>query len=558
MSEESNMWAQARQTTGSQLTGPEYAVKNLKLPADFQWGAATAAYQIEGAAAVDGKGKSIWDTYTHLEPSRTSGENADVTCDHYNLFEQDVKLMKSLGMDTYRFSISWSRVIPLGGRHDSVNEAGIAFYNRLIDALLAHGITPSVTLYHWDAPQALYDRYRAFLNTNEFRADFERYARLCFSRFGDRVQSWVTYNEPYIISIFGHLNGSLAPGHCVKVGTDTRTEPWRVGHTLILSHASVVALYAKEFQPLQKGKISIVLNGHFYEPYDAASQADIDACQTRLEFYIGWFGDPIFLGRDYPTCMKEYLGDRLPSFTSEDLELLKATCSINAFYGMNHYSTKFARQLTEPAAEDDWTRNIDETSTNNKGNEIGPASSMPWLRIAPGGFRKLLNWVWTRYQLPILVTENGCPCPGEADVKVAVDDQFRQRYLGLYLDAISQAIYEDGVKVEAYYAWSLMDNFGEYSLCPALAVSRDMTNVFYRMVFRLRSTVWTCSRRLPESEENSQELGLLPPRDLCESKRTLDLEAKEGFDGLDERDIGNRISTYSYIDDIRQLDTVVA
>ncbi|KAF7549515.1 hypothetical protein G7Z17_g6335 [Cylindrodendrum hubeiense] len=459
MSEERNMWAQAKQATFAQLTGSGFAVKNLKLPPDFVWGAATAAYQIEGGASQDGKGKSIWDIYSHLEPSRTNGENADITCDHYNRIDEDVKLMKSLGMDTYRFSMAWSRIIPQGGRHDPVNEAGISFYNRLIDALLAHDITPSVTLYHWDVPQALYDRYKAFLNTTEFRADYERYARLCFTRFGDRVKSWVTFNEPYIISIFGHLNGSLAPGHCLEASTDTKTEPWRVGHTIILSHASVVQIYANEFQLSQNGKISIVLNGHFYEPHDATKKADIDAAQLRLEFYIGWFGDPIFLGKDYPASMKEYLGARLPSFTPEDLKLLKDTYSINGFYGMNHYSTKFVRQLTTPAEEDDWTRNIEESSVNNKGEEIGPASSMPWLRIAPGGFRKMLNWVWDRYRLPILVTENGCPCPGEADLRVAIDDQFRQRYIGLYLDSISQAIYEDGVKVEGYYVWSLMDNF---------------------------------------------------------------------------------------------------
>jgi beta-glucosidase len=131
---------------------------------------------------------------------------------------------------------------------------------------------------------------------------------------------------------------------------------------------------------------------------------------------------------------------------------------------MNHYSTKFARQLTTPVANDDWTRNIEESSINSNGEEIGPASSMPWLRIAPHGFRKLLNWVWKRYNIPILVTENGCPCPGETNVKIAMDDYFRQRYLGLYLDSISQAIYEDGVEIEGYYAWSLMDNFGQHPL----------------------------------------------------------------------------------------------
>lgn len=461
------MWAQAEDTKFCDLTGYHLPVEELKLPKEFIWGAATAAYQFEGGAKQDGKGESWWDTYSHREPSRTNGENGDVACDHYNRVDEDVKLMKSLGMETYRFSIAWSRIIPLGGRADPINEAGLAFYNRLIDTLLDNGITPSVTLYHWDLPQALYDRYKGFLNTEEFRADFENYARLCFARFGGRVKYWVTFNEPYIISIFGHLNGSLAPGHCAEPGieTDTKTEPWRVGHTIILSHASVARIYAEEFQPKQQGRISIVLNGHFYEPFDDTKQADIDAAQIRLEFYIGWFGDTIFLGQDYPVCMKEYLGSRLPSFTAEDLKLLKDTSSMNTFYGMNHYSTKFARQLETTPAEDEWTRNIEESAVNSKGEEIGPASSMLWLRIAPGGFRKLLNWVWNRYKLPIIVTENGCPCPGEADVNIAMDDQFRQRYFALYLDAISRAIYEDGVKVEGYYAWSLMDNYGKTQDC---------------------------------------------------------------------------------------------
>ncbi|KAJ4340241.1 hypothetical protein N0V95_007535 [Ascochyta clinopodiicola] len=372
---------------------------------------------------------------------------------------EDVKLMSDLGVDVYRFSLSWSRIIPLGGRKDSINEEGIAFYDALIDQLLEHDIEPIVTLYHWDLPQALYNRYKGFLDTEELRADFLHYAELCFSRFGDRVKKWVTFNEPYIISIFAHLNGTLAPGHCREIGTDTTTEPWRVGHTIILSHASVVELYATRFAPLQNGTISIVLNGHFYEPYDVASKADLAAAERRMVFYIGWFGDPIFLGRDYPESMREYLGLRLPTFTNVDLELLRRTARTNAFYGMNHYSTKYARQLTETPAKDDWTSNVEEGAVNSVGHEIGPASAQQWLRVAPEGFRKLLNWVWKRYSLPVIITENGCPCVGEEDVQVAVNDNFRQRYFGLYLDAISRAIYEDGVQVEGYYAWSLMDNY---------------------------------------------------------------------------------------------------
>jgi beta-glucosidase len=443
------------------------AVEELPLPSDFFWGTATAAYQIEGAASQDGKGKSIWDVFSHLEPSRTNGDSGDMACDHYNRMTEDVKLMASYGVDVYRFSISWSRIIPLGGHDDPINEDGITFYNRLIDYLLEHKIEPFVTLYHWDVPQELYNRYGAFLDTDKFKSDFERYARLCFSRFGDRVKKWVTYNEPYIISIFGHHSGVLAPGHSAANGHDTKTEPWRVGHTLILSHAAVVKIYATEFQPSQNGIISIVLNGHFYEPWDADSVIHKAAAQRRLEFYIGWFADPIFLGEDYPAEMRTQLGSRLPEFTVGERSLLQETAPINAFYGMNHYSTKFARALSDPPAEDDCTGNVEEAATNSEGKMLGPVSGMSWLRVTPHGFRKLMNWVWNRYHLPIIITENGCPCPGESQMTLeqAVNDDFRVRYFGLYLDAISQAIHEDGVIVRGFCAWSLMDNFGMFRIC---------------------------------------------------------------------------------------------
>ncbi|KAH1911622.1 hypothetical protein KXV57_000006 [Aspergillus fumigatus] len=435
-------------------------VEELPLPSSFEWGTATAAYQIEGAPSVDGKGPSIWDTFTHLVPSRTNGENGDIACDHYNRMLEDVNLMCSYGVDVYRFSIAWTRIIPLGGRDDPINEAGIAFYNRLIDALLACNIEPVVTLYHWDAPQRLSDRYGAFLNTAEFVADFAHFARLCFARFGDRVKRWVTFNEPYVIAIFGHHSGVLAPGRSTATGGDSRTEPWRVGHSLILAHAAAVQIYSEEFQS-QDGSISIVLNGHYYEPWDSSSQSDQEAAQRRLEFYIGWFGDPIFLGRDYPPAMRKQLGARLPSFTPRELDQLQNLGPLNAFYGMNHYSTKFARALADPPADDDCTGNVAELPTNSQRRAIGPVSGMSWLRVAPGGFRKLLNWVWNRYKRPIIVTENGCPCPGENQMSLeeAVNDEFRITYFGLYFDAISRAIYEDGVPVEGYYVWSLMDNF---------------------------------------------------------------------------------------------------
>ncbi|RYC79795.1 Beta-glucosidase 1B, partial [Fusarium oxysporum f. sp. narcissi] len=407
MSKEASMFlANDLVGTANQTTNHDQPVEDLPLPLGFAWGTATAAYQVEGGVSQDGKGKlsdikgepsniqhkSIWDTYTHLEPSRTNNENADTACDHYNRMPEDVKLMKSLGVDAYRFSIAWSRIIPLGGRNDPVNEKGIRFYNNLIDNLLAHGIEPVATLYHWDLPQTIYDRYGGFLNTEEFRADFARYSRLCFSLFGDRVKKWITFNEPYIISIFAHFNGTLAPGRCAETGADTKTEPWRVGHTIILAHADIVQMYVEEFQPSQNCTISIVLNGHYYEPYDADSKADCDAAQRRLEFYIGWFGDPVFLGKDYPPAMRAYLGQRLPDFPPAERDLLRCTAPMNAFYGMNHYSTKYARAFQGEPAEDDWTGNIEESSINSQGQEIGPVSGVYWLRTAPEGFRKLMSW----------------------------------------------------------------------------------------------------------------------------------------------------------------------
>jgi beta-glucosidase len=180
--------------------------ESLALPNDFEWGFATAAYQIEGAVKEGGRGPSIWDTYCHLEPSRTNGANGDVACDHYHRYDEDFDLLTKYGAKAYRFSLSWSRIIPLGGRLDAINEEGIEFYSNLIDALLRRGITPWVTLYHWDLPQALHDRYGGWLNVEEVQLDFERYARLCFERFGDRVQNWITINEPWIQSIYVSFN----------------------------------------------------------------------------------------------------------------------------------------------------------------------------------------------------------------------------------------------------------------------------------------------------------------------------------------------------------------
>lgn len=171
------------------------------LPSDFEWGFATASYQIEGAVNDDGRGPSIWDPFSHLEPSRMKGANGDIACDHYHRYEEDLDLLARYGAKAYRFSISWSRIIPRGGRNDPINEAGIVFYDKLINGLISRGIEPWITLYHWDLPQELHDRYGGWLNIEESLKDFEHYAGLCYERFGDRVKSWITFNEPWCTAI---------------------------------------------------------------------------------------------------------------------------------------------------------------------------------------------------------------------------------------------------------------------------------------------------------------------------------------------------------------------
>ncbi|KAH6671122.1 family 1 glycoside hydrolase [Halenospora varia] len=414
----------------------------LPLPAEFCWGYATAAYQIEGAVDADNRGASIWDTFSHLSPTRTKGANGDIACDHYNRYHADIDLIKSYGAKHYRFSLSWSRMIPLGGRNDPISEAGVGFYNNLIDDLLEKGIEPWITLYHWDLPQALEDRYGGWLNQAEVEKDFVRYASLCFERFGNRVKRWITFNEPYIVAVFGYCTGIMAPGRSSTNSAsngigDSTTEPWIVGKSLIMSHALVMEAYRQKFAKEQAGQVTIVLNGHYYEPWDAESPQDVEAAQRRMEFYIGWFADPIFLGRDYPASMRSQLGSRLPAFTEAELRLLRENKP--KWYGMNHYTAKYARAEPNPPASTDYTGNVSKHITNKAGLEIGPQSGVSWLQVCPEQFRKILNWVWNRYGCKIIVTENGCPCPGEheMDVAASIQDDFRVRY----------------------FAWSLMDNF---------------------------------------------------------------------------------------------------
>jgi len=418
-------------------------------PANFVWGAATAAYQIEGAWQTDGRGPSIWDAFAHTPGKTFRNQNADVACDHYHRIEEDVALMKAMGLKAYRFSIAWSRLLPQG--RGAVNEEGVAFYNRLIDALRANGIEPWVTLYHWDLPLTLQMEIDGLLNP-EIAEHFARYAALCFERFGDRVKHWITLNEPWCSAVLGHGLGYFAPG---RADPD---EPYRVAHNLLRAHAKIVDVYRRKFQGTQRGTIGITNNCDWREP-KTDSAADRAAAQRAHEFFLGWFADPIYRG-EYPEVMRARLGSRLPEFSDEDRALVRGSSD---FFGLNFYGGMYAAEpppgqslaVTAPTgnggmAEDQHVALSDDPAWEK--------TDMNW-NVIPWACRKMLNWVRERYDgPPVYVTENGYAGAGEDDVNVAINDERRVAYLQAYIGACHDAI-GDGVDLRGYFVWSLMDNF---------------------------------------------------------------------------------------------------
>lgn len=322
-----------------------------------------------------------------------------------------------------------------------------------MDDLLAAGITPFVTLFHWDVPDELEKRYRSLLSRDEFPLDFKRYAGVMFAAL-PKVKHWATLNEPWCSSIQAYSAGIFAPGD------NSRQDiyPWIVGHNLLLAHAHAVQLYRSEFKEASQGEIGVVLNGDAVFPWDAADPADVEACERKLEFTIGWFADPIYFG-EYPSSMRKQLGDRLPEFTAEERALVQGS---NDFYGMNHYTANYVKHRETPAELNDIAGNLDLLFYNKRGDCIGDETQSLWLRPCATGFRDLLGWISRRYRYPkIYVTENGTSIKGEDDLskEEILEDDFRVQYFDQYVKAMAVASSLDGVNVRGYFGWSLMDNF---------------------------------------------------------------------------------------------------
>ncbi|KAH7239733.1 hypothetical protein FSOLCH5_014320 [Fusarium solani] len=433
----------------------------MSLPKDFVWGFGTASYQVEGSVAADGRAPSIWDTFC-AEPGKISdGSSGKVACDTYRRTAEDIKLLKSYGAKAYRFSVSWSRVIPLGGRNDPVNERGLEYYVKFAKDLVAAGIEPIVTLYQWDLPQALHDKYGGPLNKTEFVADFGNFSRVLFRALGPTVKTWMTFTEPMVVSVLGYNTGFFAPGRSSdrtksKEGDSSR-ECWTVAHSFLLAHGTAAKIYREEFKPLYHGEIGIVLNASWAFPWDDADDNDHEASVRFREFNLQWFADPLYLG-DYPTSMKKQLGDRLPTWSEDEMALVKGS---NDFFGFDYYTSVFAKHKSSLASLDDTAGNVEVLQVNKNGKPIGPETDSPWLRPSADGFRNLLKFIDDRYQAKIYVAENGTSIKGEGDLGIqeALNDQFRCDFYADHLEQLVQARNQDGVNVMMFMAWSFLDNF---------------------------------------------------------------------------------------------------
>ncbi|KAK5648909.1 hypothetical protein RI129_003801 [Pyrocoelia pectoralis] len=424
---------------------------NITLPSDLLIGTASSAYQIEGAWNSDGKGESIWDRMTHnMSFKIMDGSNGDVACDSYHKIKEDVDIIHRLGVQFYRFSVSWTRILPTGFP-SKINKAGIRYYNKLINSLLKRGVMPIATIYHWDLPQSLQDLGGW---ANPLIQDwFENYAKVLFENFGDRIKVWITVNEPRQMCSYSYSTGVYAPG-IISEGVGV----YLCYHNVLRAHARVYHLYNTTYKPLQKGKIGINIETSWFEPA-TSSAADKSAAERMWQFECGISAHPIFSEKgDYPKLVKYVVAkrskeegfprSRLPRFTPEEISYIKGTSD---FFGLNHYATlkvrpkKSLKGVSE--LNDIGVDVVKEYENRNKTWSF-------YFRSVPWGFTKLLINIKYRYQNPdVYIFETGVPDEG------TLDDKHRINYFKANLAAVVSSIREDGVKVRAFTVWSLMDSF---------------------------------------------------------------------------------------------------
>ncbi|CAN7132124.1 unnamed protein product [Brassica rapa subsp. narinosa] len=458
---------------------------------DFIFGVASSAYQACGV----GRGLNVWDGFTHRYPNKSGSDhgNGDTTCDSYSYWEvnysiytyelhtmyrKDIEALVELNATGYRFSIAWSRIIPRGKRSRGVNQEGVNYYRGLINRLVEKGITPFVTLFHWDLPQALQDEYEGFLDPQIIN-DFKDYADLCFQEFGANVTNWITINQLYTVPTRGYGFGSDAPGRCSRAldptcyAGNSSTEPYIVAHHQLLAHATVVDLYRKNYKH-QGGKIGPVMITRWFLPYDNNDPESKAATERMKEFFLGWFMGPLTNGA-YPQIMIDTVGKRLPSFTPEESKLVKGSYD---FLGLNYYVTQYVQPSPNHV---DWANHtammdagVTLTYRDINGHAIGPLFTEDKVDAAkntyyyPEGISYVMDYFKTKYYNPLIyVTENGFSTPGDEPHEAAKLDCKRIDYLCSHLYFLSKVIKEKHVNVKGYFAWSLGDN---YEFCKGFTV----------------------------------------------------------------------------------------
>ncbi len=401
-------------------------IERSQFPKDFVWGAATSSYQIEGSTQVDGRGQSIWDTFAAIPGKTHNGENGDPGCDHYNRWASDLDLMKDMGLEAYRFSVAWPRVIPNG--RGQVNEKGMAFYERLVDGLLERGITPWLTMYHWDLPQALEDK-GGWPNRDTVHA-FEEYAQVLSSRLGDRVRHWITHNEPWCTAVLGYGLGIFAPG--LK---DKKLE-LQTAHHLLLSHGLSVPIIRENSKDAQVG-----MAPNLWPIYPASDSSEDEMAATRMDGFANrWYLDPIY-GRGYPKDMLEAYAQILPKIHDGDLEKIAVPTD---FLGVNYYIRHVVKHGSNEAGFEFVQTDLERTD-------------MGW-EIYPDGLRDLMVRLKNDYPVKsLIITESGS-CYDDTLLEGQINDEGRRKYLERHLESAHVAV-QEGAPLDGYFAWSLMDNY---------------------------------------------------------------------------------------------------
>jgi beta-glucosidase len=404
----------------------------VAFPPRFVWGAATAAYQVEGAIAEDGRGESIWDRFTHSPGTTADGETGDVACDHYHRLNPDLDLFKELGLKGYRFSIAWPRIFPEGkGR---ANPKGVDFYHRLVDGLLERGIEPYATIYHWDLPQALEDR--GGWGSREVVDRYVDYAAFLFEALGGKIKKWITHNEPWVVAFLGHSSGQHAPGK--------KDGPLAVqgSHHLMLSHARAV----QAFRQISKaGEIGITLISTLSQP--ASDTPEDRAAALRYDgHFVRWFFDPVLKG-SYPEDMLRLYQSKLKSPQIEPGDMEQIARARVDFVGLNYYTRSVVRSAPGSSfLECDFVR------------PKGQYTEMDW-EVYPDGLYDMLVRLDREYGKPrIVITENGAAFKDDRRIGETVQDEDRIQFLKAHFAAARRAI-RDGVRLDGYFVWSVMDNF---------------------------------------------------------------------------------------------------